>query len=150
MGKDRGCRKGPKAIFKATKESSLTPWKKQEKKNNALDGAKVGRRELLVVVNTVETHMIPIGAQPMAGSVLDVGNSTTSSRYAKVKAGRCQRKIKDVNQLMTHSKMNEDKQITVQEFDMVISKVFNFQSVTSVIIVMFKKSSQKWIHASTK
>ena len=34
------------------------------------------------------------GAKPMAGAVHDMGNSTTLSRYAGARTGRCQRMTK--------------------------------------------------------
>ena len=54
----------------------LDAIKKQEQKNNALDRIKQAEEKHVLIVNTVEIHMNPRGAQPMGGTVQDVGNST--------------------------------------------------------------------------
>ena len=45
----------------------------------------------ILTVNTVETHMNPRSANPVAGAVQDAGKSTTLRGYAEGRTGRCQR-----------------------------------------------------------
>ena len=73
--------------------------KKQEQKNYTLDRAKLNRRETLTNCKYNGKHMDPIGLQPMAGAVLDVGNLASLNGYAYTRIGRCQRMTKDAQQL---------------------------------------------------
>ena len=53
--------------------------------------------------------MIPRGAKPMSGAVQDMVNSTTLSRYAGARVGRCQRMTKDEKQVTTCATMTRTK-----------------------------------------
>ena len=53
--------------------------------------------------------MSPRGPQPIAGAVQDVGNSTTLSRYAGVRAEGCQRMTEDAEQFTMCTRMIRTK-----------------------------------------
>ena len=55
-----------------------------------------------MTANTVETHMSPGGARPMAGAVQDVENSMHLSRCAGARAGRCQMMTQDAKMFTSY------------------------------------------------
>ena len=78
----------------------------------------------------------------MAETVQDTGNSMTLSGYAGTRADRCQR-MKRHRAIHNLQLDDENKELTMHEFDSVKSKVFNFLSIRSIEILKLKtKDSQ--------
>ena len=68
-----------KAVIKATIDSKDLDVTKNEQMRNAVDTGikkKTDRSKMHTNLNTLETCMHSVGAQPMAGANQDVGNST--------------------------------------------------------------------------
>ena len=78
----------------------------------------------ILTVNTMGVHVCSRSAQPMAEPIQDAGNTTTLNRYAGAREGKCQRVTKTAVHMCQH---NENKEVAIEEFDVVISTVFNFQ-----------------------
>ena len=79
--------------------------------------------------------------QPVARAVQGVSEWIISSGYIKTRTDRCQ-KMREEKDIDTHQD-DEKTEMASQDFDMVRSKVFNIQSVRSVMIAKLKQRQSK-------